>query len=222
MNKQELIEYIDNNILLGNIVREDSPVVKYILDDMDRNLGFYVNDPYQSVGCVCIDDRFYIKKDGENKIHLVHYVGDEEEIDLGDYVDIIDSDAFRMSKHIKYVAGKTVVKLDAFSFSRTKIKDINFPNLQEIGYGSFGQTYLLENITLNKIKVIPKSTFFLSKIKSFRGDEVEVVEEESFDACENLEELILPKVKKYPKKMRLYDRDKDKFIYIKMKNFLKR
>jgi len=190
MNRKELISYINNSIMLGNVVTEDSEIYwkfsKYVATQDE--------DCCNVLGAVEVDG-FYLKIDNNNKIHLACYIGEDEEVDLGNCIDIIDDESFLFNDTVKSLSGRSVIKIGVFAFTDLPLTKIDFPNLKEIERYSFPYTQL-ENVVLNKIKVLSGDAFTGTPLKSFRGDEVEVVEDRAFEDCINLQSIILPKVKK--------------------------
>ena len=186
MNRKELISYINNSIMLGNVVTEDSEIY--------WKFSRYAEDCYNVLGAVEVDG-FYLKIDNNNKIHLACYIGEDEEVDLGNCIDIIDDESFLFNDTVKSLSGRSVIKIGVFAFTDLPLTKIDFPNLKEIERYSFPYTQL-ENVVLNKIKVLSGDAFTGTPLKSFRGDEVEVVEDRAFEDCINLQSIILPKAKK--------------------------
>ena len=194
MNRKELEQYIDNSILLGNIVTEKDEIYKRI------GCGYRSQRYKQILGSVSINNEIYVKKDSENKIHLVCYAGDYEELDLGDCIDVIDFCAFYRFGHnqiwkqpLLSISGKAVESIGDFAFSEVPIKYANFPNVKEIGEGCFGLTDLHE-VEFNNLNEIPPLAFKYTPMKRFRGDKVVVSEIDAFTGCKQLEKLILPRL----------------------------
>jgi len=190
MTREQLSQYIDNCILIGNVIETNSEIYKEILE----NEMIWVNLD-ALLGAVKIADGLYVKKDSNNQIHLVFYTREDEELDLGDCIDIIGRDVFTWNKTLKSIRGKSVVKIGNCAFSESVIESIDFPNLEELGSACFYYSGV-KNVTLNKLKIISEDTFKGSKIESFRGDEVEVAEYGAFNYCTSLKKLILPKAEK--------------------------
>jgi len=185
MTRAEIEQYIDNNVLLGNIVTENSRVYKFCENSMSNPA---------LLGSVYIEG-FYIKKDNRNKIHLAYYDGDYEELNLGDCIDIIDSEGFINNHNVRCISGKSVIKIGDSSFYSSYVERVDFPNLITIGESAFYNSSITD-VVFNKVKKIPLHAFMGSQLRSFKGDEVEVVGEGGFQYCEYLKRLILPKVKK--------------------------
>jgi len=224
MNRKELIDYIDNNTLLGNIITKDSPTYK--------SLDYPANDVI--IGSVEVDGLF-LKKDTKNRIHLTYYNGDYEELDLGDCVDIIDARAFfingyKRNKNIcraklKHVSGSKVKSIGSYSFANSKIKSCSFPNLTHIGTRAFMGSSI-EAITFNKVKHIPNGSFkWANNLRSFKGNNVESVASWTFCSCESLRSIIIPSAKIIKlcafsdcKNLRIAEVSKDCKIYDTMVN----
>jgi len=200
MTRAELSAYIDNSIMMGDIVTENSQIYKKSYDNLRyisvRNI----------IGSVYIDGLF-LKKDPENNIHLVYYDIDYEELDLGNCVDVIDEYAFYTrpwidgkrnpsSKHnLISVSGSAVKVIQRCAFFTSKVQKVNFPNLHTLGYDSF-RSSLVKEVEFNNLKSISRGSFKFSQLRSFRGDKVESVETCAFSECSSLHEISLPKVKR--------------------------
>jgi len=190
MTREELSNYIDNSILIGNVITEDSPIYKLYNDIA------IMRDATLLLGSVNAEG-FYVKKDSNNKICLVYHDAIDykyEDIDLGDCIDIIEAEAFAWNHRVKRVTGKSVVEIGDSSFSSSDIELVNFPNLKKIGFCAFYMSHIKE-VVFNKVKIISGHAFEESDLVSFRGDKVEVVEVGGFSYCDNLQTLILPKAK---------------------------
>jgi len=74
------------------------------------------------------------------------------------------------------------------------LEEIDLPNLKDIGKNCFSFSKL-KSATFNNIKVIPEHTFERTKLRSFRGDKVEVARLAAFWNCRYLSTIILPKAK---------------------------
>jgi len=182
MTREELIAYIDNSIMMGDIVTEKSEIYQRL-----NKLIYYYGEE-ELLGAVCVDGVMYIKKDDYNYIHLVYYdvrQGRYEKLDLADCIDIIDEDAFSRDVRLKSISGESVIKIGNSAFYDTHIENINFPNVEEIGTSCFYAANI-KSATLNKLKKVSAEAFKLSKIRNFRGDEVEVVEDDAFYGCLDL------------------------------------
>ena len=188
MNRAELVSYINNSIMLGNVVTENSEIYKSFVKDA---ADYYSGMEGRLLGCVCIDNTFYVKKDDNGRIHLTFFDGGYEDLDLGDCIDIIDEYAFAWEEKLKTIVGKSVIEIKYDAFYRSSIEEINFPNVVEIGEGSFELTPL-KKVVLNSIKEVPIYAFAKTSLESFRGDKVGVVEDWAFKDCNKLKEIYLP------------------------------
>jgi len=196
MTRQELNQYIDYCILMGNLVNDKDEIYKRLGCD-------YMSLRHKSlIGSIKVDGSFYFKRDSHNKIHLVCYEGDYKEVNLGDCVDIIDNFAcyttYREKRHknpLISIAGATVEEIGNFAFMGIPLECIDFPKVRKIGGNSFKSTNI-EEAELNNLEEIPMLAFEKSPIKSFRGDKVFYVSQSAFKGCRNLETLILPKLSK--------------------------
>ena len=74
MTREELKQYIDNCILLGNLVNENSEIYKTIHDNSVKLCKSLLKN---LLGSVYIDG-LYVKIDQEGYIHLVYYDGEYE------------------------------------------------------------------------------------------------------------------------------------------------
>ena len=184
MNREELSSYIDNSILLGNVVTKNNLHLNFCESNL-VNVSFLL-------GSVNFNG-FYVKKDNRNKIHLTYYDGEYEELDLGDCIDIIEKSAFAYCSHIKRVSGETVVKIGANAFYHSNVEEVYFPNLKEIGDYSFSHTKV-RDVMFNKVHFLSFRAFSDSELRSFRGDKVKFVVG-AFQNCNNLRTLILPKAR---------------------------
>jgi len=190
MNRGELVEYINNSILIGDIVTENSEIYhRMIEEDLLYNT---------ILGSVCVDG-VYVKQDEHNMLHLVYYDRWDKDVLLGDCIDVIDSCAFAWNKAIRSISGDSVVKIASHAFFYSNIKKIDFPNLIVIEDNCFYHTNL-DTVTLNKITLVPESAFQYSTIRSFIGKEVREVESAAFGDCGTLKHLILPKAIKIDKR----------------------
>jgi len=208
MTRKELEEYIDNSILMGNVITED--IEAYYNRYLDfigvPGRAFVKIFCEQLLGSVCVNDIFYFKKDQNNNIHLLFLdvtkcTSEAIEIDLGDTVDIIDDNFLMNFKNLKSISGESVVSIGKNCFLDNALESINFPNLREIGENSFLMSEKLRHVELNKLKVLPKNVFKgCLQLESCRGDEVEVVEKGAFANCRNLKTIIVPKLSKRERK----------------------
>jgi len=192
MNRQELIEYIDNCIMLGNVVTRD--------DELYKNLFTYYRSYCENVLDSVFIDGFYVKMDVENKIHLVYYDGGYKELDLGDCIDVIDDYAFayRYMHHIVRqrlvsIKGESVVYIGVEAFAESSVKEVDFPNVERIGYQCF-KSSKVENVKFNKLNYIPNRAFSNSELKSIEGKEVTFLGDAAFSNCKNLQFVKLPNV----------------------------
>jgi len=184
MTRAELTQYINNCILLGNIITEESDIYQSILNSFKGHLIFNI------LGAVNVDG-IYVKLDEDNKTHLVYYTREDEGVDLSNLIDIIDEDAFAWNKTVRSISGKSVTKIGTGAFYHSFVEKINFPNVVEIGEEVFYRTGV-KKVVLNKLNVVPMKAFAESDIVSFRGDNVKVVEAEAFRSCIYLERVAFP------------------------------
>jgi len=187
MTRQELEQYIDNNVLLGNVVTEDSEIYREISKSF-----FLLNMQNQLLGSVCVEN-IYVKKDKDNKIHLTYYAREDEEADLGNLIDIIDAESFVYSENLKVISGKSVTKIDYGAFSGLPLIKIDFPNVEEIELDAFACTKL-QDVTLDKVRVLPSGAFARTPLREFKGNKVKVVGVGAFQWCRELKRLVLPRV----------------------------
>ena len=209
MTREELKQYIDNCILLGNLVNENSEIYKTIHDNSVKLCKSLLKN---LLGSVYIDG-LYVKIDQEGYIHLVYYDGEYETLDLGDCIDIIDTNAFTPTilvyiagslfgphevkeyhwkrRNLVSVSGSSVIYIDDGAFQASHVKEVNFPNVAKIGYQCFKEAKV-EHISFNKITDIPRQSFLLSSLKSFEGKNVKCISRGAFESCHNLTQVYLP------------------------------
>jgi len=201
MNREELTQYIDNCILLGNIVTKEDAIYER-LDQCSFNAKNIIDSVFI--------DGFYVKRDKKDNIHLVYYDGEYEELDLGDCIDIIDDYAFvgRLihvpgwsagmyhpeRENLVTVVGKSVKYIGERAFALSSVTNINFPNVRKIGVCCFEHAKV-ESATFNKLKTVKEAVFSGSELKSFEGEEVERVRSLAFQNCKNLTFVSIPKAK---------------------------
>jgi len=77
----------------------------------------------------------------------------------------------------------------------TKGKDLDLGDCVDVIDDTCNGSLQFINITMNSVKVLPMWAFMNTPVQTFRGDEVEVVEERAFCGCTKLRKLILPKAK---------------------------
>ena len=206
MTREELNNYIDNCILLDEIVSENSEIYRTIHDNCSDSTPFLLEN---LLGSVYIDG-LYVKRDQEGYIHLVYYDGEYETLDLGDCIDAIDVNAFmpnilllpidgidevevyhRKRMQLVSVSGISVTSIATRAFQASSVREINFPNVSKIGYQCFRKSKV-ENITFNELKVLPMHAFLDSSLKHFEGKKVSCVLRGAFQACHNLTHVYLP------------------------------
>ena len=91
--------------------------------------------------------------------------------------------------------GVTTLSKYAFAYF-SKLTEVQIPNsVESIGYGTFGECSILEQITIpEKVTVIPEKAFFNSeKLKSVRLEgKVTTIGDAAFLYCSELSEIVLP------------------------------
>lgn len=140
-------------------------------------------------------DNFLIQSSG-NDIVLVKYIGTEVEIEIPNFITIIEEEAFYESdiETVDISNGVTEIKDNAFSFC-TKLKEIKLPNsLLYIGKGAFLMCRSLKSIEIpEKVLKIPKKAFkncrTLRDVKLNRN--ITTICEGAFSDC-NLKTISLP------------------------------
>ena len=203
MTREELKQYIDNCNLLGNLVNENSEIYKTIHDNSVKLCKSLLKN---LLGSVYIDG-LYVKIDQEGYIHLVYYDGEYETLELGDCIDAIDIFAFtphRMfdtnyetheyhwkRRNLVSVSGSSVTSIKTLAFQSSSVKEVNFPNVREIGYRCFDDSRV-EHTVFNELESIPTLAFINSSLKSFEGKNVKCVSRGAFASCHNLTQVYLP------------------------------
>jgi len=205
MNREELNQYIDNCILLGEVVTENSDIYT-IVGMFNFGQKYYLKQILDSVYI----DGLYLKRDKKNKIHLVFYDGDYESLDLGDCIDYIDARAFkpyrirlpiigrkeyhfRERNKLSHISGKSVISVDVCAFADSYIEKVDFPNVRKICDDSFEDTIYLESASFNHLKSVPERAFYHSSLESFEGKNVLDVGKSAFQGCTKLKFVSLPK-----------------------------
>ena len=202
MTREELKHYIDNCILVGDIVNENSEIYKTLLDYSQDYTPLLAN----LLGSVYIDG-LYVKRDQNNKMHLVYYDGEYETLELGDCIDAIDIFAFTPHRmfdtnyetheyhpermNLVSVSGSSVTSIKTLAFQSSSVKEVNFPNVREIGYRCFDDSRV-EHTVFNELESIPTLAFINSSLKSFEGKNVKCVSRCAFESCHNLTQVYLP------------------------------
>jgi hypothetical protein len=201
MTREELNTYIDNCILLGNVITKESKIYK-LLSKREYSRRVWDN----LLDSVYLDG-MYLKRDVENNIHLVYYDGEYEVLDLGDCIDIIDEYAFAVTlivlsawdtkeyhpkrKKLVSISGISVSSIGHFAFVKSSVRLIDFPNVKRIGECCFKDSNV-EEVFFNNLEDVPNKAFGGSSIRRFYGEKVRGVNGLAFAACTKLEYVYIP------------------------------
>jgi len=200
MTREELNNYIDNCILLGNIITKESKIYKTL---SKHKYGYLWNNLLDSVYL----NGMYLKRDEENNIHLVYYDGEYEVLDLGDCIDIIDEYSFATTiirvigweeteyhpkrKKLVSISGDSVISIGYYAFSESSVRIVDFPNVERIGVCCFKDSNV-EEVALNNLEDVSNNAFSGSSIRKFYGEKVIGVDGLAFESCTKLEYVYIP------------------------------
>ena len=162
MTREELKQYIDNCILLGNLVNENSEIYKTLHEYSQDYTPLLAN----LLGSVYIDG-LYVKRDQNNKMHLVYYDGEYETLELGDCIDAID----------------------IFAFTPHRMFDTNYET-----HEYHPERMNLVSVSGSSVTSIKTLAFINSSLKSFEGKNVKCISRCAFASCHNLTHVYLPSV----------------------------
>ena len=157
MNREELLVYIRNAVLIGDMVNncQDFDVIT----NLECRIKEYVDlvELKESInGSIEYNGMYFKEENGE--IILTLCLGNYSELNLGDSVDAIGHCAFLHNTAIKKVTGKCVSRIGKCAFAECGIKGVDFPILTEIGEGCFYGSFI-ESVKLPLLDKISSGAF---------------------------------------------------------------
>lgn len=152
MTREEISTYIDNAILFNDVVTDKEADI----------IGLK-----RLVGSVQIDN-FYFKKDADNNIILMYCKPCYKEIEFGDAVDIIYSDAFSYNHVIEVIKGDSVKLVKGYGFSHCKnLKKVVFPHIVKVGYSCFRDCYSLTDVKMKPYRINGSAFYNCKSLTAF-------------------------------------------------------
>lgn len=141
------IDVINNKIKANKNIFLDSGNLSNIHDKYCEMHKYIVKQAMISTN----DKMIFIIDTNTGHIKLLQYKGDDENIIIPDFVDIIGENAFKSNLKIKTVVlGKNVIEIEQYAFSKcnnlNKVKTNT--NLEYIGFSAFNNCPKLEKIEL--------------------------------------------------------------------------
>ena len=206
MNRQELLQYIKNSILLGNVVTDcqDFYAVRALKREFICESG--IKSFMETINGSVEYNRMYLKEEN-GEIILTLYTGNYEEIDLGDMVDIIGPFAFMCSESPMEITGPRVRKIGTCAFAKcgvriarfhslreiepecfynSRIRDIEAPLLQVISQGAFNECRNLYSLTFESVTMVCKKAFCNSSLPCLIAHDLKIVLDSAFENCQYL------------------------------------
>ena len=221
MNRTELYNYIQNSILMGQVVSGLE-----ILSDYNSGQIINLEYNYNRLGngdelLRLLDNSvelngLYFKIDSNDKIILTFCNSDCKILNLGDTVDIIGPCAFAWNRHIKKVVSVSVFSIgelafescavayaefanlkviDAYAFKNSSIRKINAPVLERINDYAFNDCKFLNSVNAPKLKYIFKGAFKgCTRLIETNFISMEYVGEGAFEGCTSLKRFYTAKL----------------------------
>ena len=185
MDREELLSFINNAILLGEVESGE------ILDNLEESedggnccsswqYRFYRNFfeelsfiRSQIEGSVCFDNMYF--KVIDNKIILMLCTSEYESIDLYDVVDEIAPYAFAYNSYVKSITALSVKQIGKRAFFHSAIEKINFPNVIKISKEAFSST-IIKEVDFPNAEEIEEDVFYnCAYLKRFNAPKLKVL-----------------------------------------------
>ena len=185
MDREELLSFINNAILLGEV--ESGEILDTFVENGDGDLLtsswqylFYNNFPEkldfirsQIEGSVCFDGMYF--KVIDNKIILTLCTSEYESMDLYDVVDEIAPYAFAYNACVKSITALSVKQIGQYAFFHSAIEKINFPNVIKIAKLAFSRTRIEEADFPNAEEIEEKAFYNCFNLKRFNAPKLKVL-----------------------------------------------
>ena len=180
MTHGELRDYIQNAILMGQLVNVDSlQDLRETFLNMEFISSFNGSAEYNGM---------YFKINKNNKIVLTLCRNDYECLDLWDAIDIIGVEAFFGNDTVKELMAKSVTEIETRAFAHSSISYVDMNSLRKIHTSAFERSELIEIQAPNLITVQDYCFWGCEKLVTIDAPKLRCANENVFTHCQSLDE----------------------------------